>query len=149
VTYRPLRLIPLIFTALVLSACGDSTGPAVLDVRGDWSYSVSGLGGSGFECDVIGVRLQLQQEGTAIAGESTPGTLSCTGDGQLYALDLAAAEITGSATRNSAAFRIGDESWRHSGSLGGGVLTGSVTLVRELGGSPVTLTGSFTARLEI
>lgn len=78
-----------VFTLLmVVVGCSDSTGPALPDLTGTWTYSASGLSGGGRNCTLAPFTLTITQTQAILSGSTSGGTLTCTNPNQTIALQV-------------------------------------------------------------
>jgi hypothetical protein len=95
-----------------------------------------------------GTTLTLQQAGSTFTGSYTGGTVTCTGPGGTFSDDVGAGIVAnGSIAGSNVSFDFDSSDHRHTGTLSGNSISGTVTIRLDLG-SPlgvVTLTGNFAA----
>ncbi len=137
-------LIPAV--VLVLVACGgDSSGPGT-NLTGSWLYSVSNLTTGGLTCASSGTTLSITQTGNTFSGSYSGGTLTCTtASGTTSVLIGTGTVVSGSLSGNTVSFNLDTSDWHNVGTLSGGSMSGTVTVLLTLNGTNYTLTGHFGA----
>jgi hypothetical protein len=139
---------------LFLPACGgDGTtaplGPQHADVEGVWSYDANMTGtlsGFALTCSLAGRTMTLIQTGATFSGTVSSGTLTCSAGGATISDPFGTGIVNnGQVDGNSVQFDFGVPDWRHTGTVNGGSMSGSVTLVAELTDEVVIVTGPWAA----
>lgn len=138
---------------IILSGCGGdgTTGPPEpqnADVEGVWSYDASNLAGtlSGFAvtCSIAGSTMTLIQSGATFSGTSGSGTLTCSAGGITISDPFPTGPVTnGQVDGNNVQFDFGTPDWRHTGTVTGGSMSGSVTIILALEDEVVILNGQW------
>ena len=151
------RLAALRFVALAAApfaiGCGDDpAAPATDPLIGSWAYQVAAAGG-GYTCDVTSISLTFQRSGSIHSGTiAATGTdnLVCTSQSGTQSSAFNGTAPLGDVTLegNNVAFVIGSLAgdWTHSGSVNGATMSGSGTILLNISGSVVTLTGDWSAQ---
>jgi hypothetical protein len=137
---------------LVIGCGDDPAAPAPDPLTGSWAYQVAAEGG-GYACSVTSIALTFQRSGTIHSGTiSATGTdnLVCTSQSgtQSSAFNGTAPLADVTLEGNNVAFVIGSLAgdWTHSGSVNGNTMSGSGTILLNISGSVVTLTGDWSAQ---
>jgi hypothetical protein len=138
-----------VLTAFVIAGCDKSgTEPTIRDVSGIWEYSASNVSGAGVSCSVTGTLLYIDQTEGLFTGSYDGGTFWCSGPGGTFSQTIVGGiVVNGIVDGPSVRFDFDDSSYRHTGTVTGNAMSGSVVLNVDLG-SPsgvVTLTGEFVA----
>jgi hypothetical protein len=125
----------------VFQACDNGTVEPE-SLTGTWSYSVSNLNGGGQSCSVAGGTINFTQSGTQLTGSTTGGTLTCTsGNSALPNSTITNGSVNGTAVQ----FGFSGVPAQHTGTITGGEIKGTVTVLFPIGGGLATLSGQFTA----
>lgn len=149
------RCLPAITAGcLALSSCGEGNpfgllGPEDVDLSGSWTYNspnlVGTLTGSAVTCSVSGMTLSLTQTGTAFSGTAAGGTFTCFDGSTPRSQPIAAVVANGQIDGKTVRFDFNAPNWRHTGTVSGSAMSGSVTLVLEDLVATVTLTGQWSS----
>jgi hypothetical protein len=134
--------IAIMALGLMLSACGDSTGPKSPNLAGSWSYNATNLAGGGLSCSVSGVIVSISQTDNTFTGTYSPGTLSCVSAGS--AAFSGGTVVNGTITGTGVNFNFDTQDWAHNGSLSGNSVSGTTTMRLVLsGGQTLVMNGTF------
>jgi len=140
--------------SLALSSCGVGDPFGLLDAEdtdlsGSWTYSSPNLDGtlvgSAVTCSVSGMTLSLTQTGTSFSGTAAGGTFTCFDGGPPMSQPLTAVVANGQVDGKAVQFDFNASNWRHTGTVSGSTMSGSVTLVLEDVVATVTLNGQWSA----
>ncbi|HUE97263.1 MAG TPA: hypothetical protein VMN39_11420, partial [Longimicrobiaceae bacterium] len=98
-------------------------------VDGEWIYEAGSVGAGSVTCEVTGVTLSFDQEGSRFAGIAASGTLACSTEDGLVTRSLNGAPVTaGRVDGRRVRFDIGAGLLRHDGRVDGRSITGTVTI---------------------
>ena len=134
--------------SLALTGCELPFGIGSAWVEGEWSYRATNLTGAGLACDIDGLGLVLDQEGSSFSGEATGGTIVCRGGADGLIHTISDAPITrGTVDGDRVVFDVGTSDLKHEGRVDGRSMAGTVTWWLDRGEpfGRVILTGRFAA----
>jgi hypothetical protein len=143
-----MRRLMTIAGLLLMGACSsDSTGPTVVSLTGNWSYSASNVSGSGVSCNISGVIATLTQTNNTFSGAISGGTVSCSAPGVATQTSALGGDIVANGHINGTAidFDIGTSDYHNVGTISGNSISGTVTLRIVESGQTFILTGQFAA----
>jgi hypothetical protein len=137
-----------IAASLSSSGCGDDATQPGPDVNGTWEYNATNIAGTGVSCGISGITMNLSQSGSTFTGTYSPGSVTCTGPGGTFTDQFDPGVVAnGSLIGNNVSFDFDTSDMRHTGTLAGNSISGTVTVRGDLGDpiGEVTLTGPFAA----
>ena len=146
----PLKLRRAAVRAVVLFALVAAGGCELVDpaedVAGTWLFSARNLSGAGVGCEVEGLQLLLDQDGTRFSGTATDGELVCVQNDEVTEVQLGSLPvISGRLVGSRVSFAIGSAEWTVEGTLAAGSMTGTTQLLVGEPVGNVTVSGQFGA----
>jgi hypothetical protein len=145
---RPALRFPLLSAVLLLlAACGDSpTAPPPATLTGTWLYAAPALVNADMTCTIEGLRLNLVQNGSAVTGTTSAGTIVCRQGATSSSRDINPFQVFGTLEGSNVQLNIGPSQatsvLTSQGTFAGNTVTGNA-VIQDLFGPPFT--GAFTA----
>lgn len=142
-----MRRLVLALVLGVLGCSNDTFGLPTALVSGSWTMTLTNFTGSGLTCNASGITLQFAQAGTTFTGTYSGGTITCSSpSGPLDTTVPPGQVANGGISGTAVVFDLGTSDSHFVGGLnGGGSMSGDGTVSTTFNGTPVSLSGTWTA----
>jgi hypothetical protein len=140
------RLVRSAALVVLVTACGDSTGPGTASLTGTWRLTHSGISAGGESCSIAGTTMVLNQSGAVFSGTYHGGIVSCGGD--VIGVLGTGIIVNGAISGSSIEFNLDNNTWHNEGTLTASGMSGTSDLYANVGSNTVQGTGAFEASKE-